>query len=331
MLIETLSTFPHMYDSVMGESMMKRAQEKGILEFRAHDLRDWTHDRHRTTDDDPYGGGAGLVMKCEPIFEAVEAILGKEFVEAKLASAMGEPGGISGGAHQASSAANAISPVGCRAERGLSERLSTTRKAAPGGLASSSTMVEFGGDAGCPDRASSAAPQIVFLAPQGRPFDDAYADKLAAADHLLFICGHYEGIDERVYALADHVISLGDYVLTSGELASMVVIDAAVRKLPGVLGAAEGPVDESFTSGLLEYPQYTRPADFRGMRVPEVLTSGNHAAIARWRREQSLARTAAARPDLIAAAEAADLLTPADQKFLKLLEPAPTGAAEGVS
>lgn len=293
MLIETLSTFPHMYDSVMGESMMKRAQEKGILEFRAHDLRDWTHDRHRTTDDDPYGGGAGLVMKCEPIFEAVEAILGKEFVEAKLASAMGE--------------------------------------AAPGGLASSSTTVEFGGDAGCPDRASSAAPQIVFLAPQGRPFDDAYADKLAAADRLLFICGHYEGIDERVYALADHVISLGDYVLTSGELASMVVIDAAVRKLPGVLGAADGPVDESFTSGLLEYPQYTRPADFRGMRVPEVLTSGNHAAIARWRREQSLARTAAARPDLIAAAEAAGRLTPADQKFLKLLEPAPTGAVEGVS
>ena len=253
MLIETLSTFPHMYDSVMGESMMKRAQEKGILEFRAHDLRDWTHDRHRTTDDDPYGGGAGLVMKCDPIFEAVEAILGKEFVEAKLAAAP---------------------PQGESQQR------------------------------------SSAAPQIVFLAPQGRPFDDAYADKLAAADHLLFICGHYEGI---------------------GELASMVVIDAAVRKLPGVLGAAEGPVDESFTSGLLEYPQYTRPADFRGMRVPEVLTSGNHAAIARWRREQSLARTAAARPDLIAAAEAAGRLTPADQKFLKLLEPAPTGAAEGVS
>lgn len=274
MLIETLSTFPHMYDSVMGESMMKRAQEKGILEFRAHDLRDWTHDRHRTTDDDPYGGGAGLVMKCDPIFEAVEAILGKEFVETKLAAAP---------------------PQGESQQR------------------------------------SSAAPQIVFLAPQGRPFDDAYADKLAAADHLLFICGHYEGIDERVYTLADHVISLGDYVLTSGELASMVVIDAAVRKLPGVLGAAEGPVDESFTSGLLEYPQYTRPADFRGMAVPEVLTSGNHAAIARWRREQSLARTAAARPDLIAAAEAAGRLTPADQKFLKLLEPAPTGAAEGVS
>ena len=315
MLIETLSTFPHMYDSVMGESMMKRAQEKGILEFRAHDLRDWTHDRHRTTDDDPYGGGAGLVMKCEPIFEAVEAILGKELVEAKLASAMGEPGGISGGAHQASSAANETAQWAVsQSEDCLSE--------------SGYPAVPPQGES---QQRSSAAPQIVFLAPQGRPFDDAYADKLAAADHLLFICGHYEGIDERVYALADHVISLGDYVLTSGELASLVVIDAAVRKLPGVLGAADGPVDESFTSGLLEYPQYTRPADFRGMRVPEVLTSGNHAAIARWRREQSLARTAAARPDLIAAAEAADLLTPADQKFLKLLEPAPTGAAEGVS
>ncbi|MEC4273880.1 tRNA (guanosine(37)-N1)-methyltransferase TrmD [Adlercreutzia sp. R25] len=255
MLIETLSTFPHMYDSVMGESMMKRAQEKGILEFRAHDLRDWTHDRHRTTDDDPYGGGAGLVMKCEPIFEAVEDILGTD----------------------------------------------------------------------------EHRPQIVFLAPQGRPFDDAYATELAAADHLLFICGHYEGIDERVYTLADHVISLGDYVLTSGELASMVVIDAVVRKLPGVLGAADGPIDESFTSGLLEYPQYTRPANFRGMEVPEVLTSGNHALIARWRREQSLARTARLRPDLLAAFAAAGQLTPADQKFLKLLEPASAGDVEGVS
>ena len=312
MLIETLSTFPHMYDSVMGESMMKRAQEKGILEFRAHDLRDWTHDRHRTTDDDPYGGGAGLVMKCDPIFEAVEAILGKDVVEAKLAAAKGEPGGDTGCPDRASSAANET------AQWAVSQ--------------SEDCLSESGYPAAPPQGESQQhRPQIVFLAPQGRPFDDAYADKLAAADHLLFICGHYEGIDERVYVLADHVISLGDYVLTSGELASMVIIDAAVRKLPGVLGAAEGPVDESFTSGLLEYPQYTRPADFLGMAVPEVLTSGNHAAIARWRREQSLARTAAARPDLIAAAEAAGRLTPADLKFLKLLEPASTGAAEGVS
>ena len=172
----------------------------------------------------------------------------------------------------------------------------------------------------------------IYLSPCGRTFTQSVARELKDKyDHLILVCGHYEGIDERVYTLADHVISLGDYVLTSGELASMVIIDAAVRKLPGVLGAAEGPVDESFTSGLLEYPQYTRPADFRGMAVPEVLTSGNHAAIARWRREQSLARTAAARPDLIAAAEAAGRLTPADQKFLKLLEPASTGAVEGVS
>lgn len=261
MIIETLSTFPSMYDSVMGASMMRIAQEKGILRFLAHDLRDWTHDRHRTTDDDPYGGGDGLVMKCEPLFEAYDDL---------------------------------------------------------------TCEVGAGGEA-------LPRPCTIFLAPHGEPFDDALACELAREERLLFVCGHYEGIDERVYTLADHVISLGDYVLTSGELASMVVIDAAVRKLPGVLGAAEGPVDESFTSGLLEYPQYTRPADFRGMRVPEVLTSGNHAAIARWRREQSLARTAAARPDLIAAAEATGRLTPADQKFLKLLEPAPTGAAEGVS
>lgn len=237
MIIETLSTFPHMYDSVMGESMMKRAQEKGILQFKAHDLRDWTHDRHRTTDDDPYGGGAGLVMKCEPIFEAVDDILGD-------------------------------------------------------------------------------SAKIVFLAPQGRTFDDAYATELSREDHLLFICGHYEGIDERVYTLADHVISLGDYVLTSGELASMVVIDAVVRKLPGVLGAADGPIDESFTSGLLEYPQYTRPANFRGMEVPPVLLSGNHQAVAQWRREQSLRRTAERRPDLLRAFERAGNLTAADQKYL---------------
>lgn len=263
MLIETLSTFPHMYDSVMGASMMKRAQDKGIVEFRAHDLRDWTHDRHRTTDDDPYGGGAGLVMKCEPIFEAVEDILG--IPEA---------------------------PVGT----------------------------------GCMRPAT-----IVFLAPQGRRFDDACASELAACGHLLFVCGHYEGIDERVYALADEVISLGDYVLTSGELASMVVIDAVVRKLPGVLGAEDGAADESFASGLLEYPQYTRPAVFRGAAVPEVLLSGNHAAVARWRREQSLARTARLRPDLLAAFERDGHLTSADRDFLKSCTDAQGGNGEALS
>ena len=238
MRIDTLSTFPDMFSSVMGASMMRRAQEKGLLDFHAYDLRDWTYDRHRTTDDDPYGGGDGLVMKCEPLFEAAEAIA-----------------------------------------------------------------------------AEGPAPHTVFMAPQGQPFDDALACELAAEERLLFVCGHYEGIDERAYALADRVISLGDYVLTSGELASMVVIDAVVRKLPGVLGAPDGAAEESFAAGLLEHPQYTRPASFRGMEVPPVLLSGDHGAVARWRREQSLARTAALRPDLIEAAE----LTPDDREFLKNL------------
>ena len=230
MLIETLSTFPHMYDSVMGESIMRRAQNCGAIEFNAYDLRDWTHDRHRTTDDDPYGGGAGLVMKCEPIFEAYDDISSR----------------------------------------------------------------------------SEARPYTVFLAPTGQPFTQDVAQELTSQDRLLFICGHYEGIDERVYSLADKVISLGDYVLTSGELASMVVIDAVTRLLPGVLGDDMSAVDESFNGGLLESPHYTRPASFRGMDVPPVLLSGNHAAIAEWRRRQSLVRTARLRPDLLETADISD-------------------------
>ncbi|WP_417751837.1 tRNA (guanosine(37)-N1)-methyltransferase TrmD [Senegalimassilia anaerobia] len=241
MIIETLSTFPDMYTSVMGASMMRIAQEKGILEFHAHDLRDWTHDRHRTTDDEPYGGGDGLVMKCAPIFEAYEDICSR-----------------------------------------------------------------------------ASKPYTIFLAPQGRRFDDAAACELAKQDHLLFICGHYEGIDERAYTLADQVISLGDYVLTSGELASMVVIDAVVRKLPGVLGAETGALSESFADGLLEYPQYTRPANFNGMEVPPVLLSGNHGAVDVWRRQQSLERTWRLRPDLLEGVA----LTDADRAFLQSLSTA---------
>ena len=153
------------------------------------------------------------------------------------------------------------------------------------------------------------------MAPQGRRFDDACACELAKQDRLLFICGHYEGIDERAYTLADEVISLGDYVLTSGELASMVVIDAVVRKLPGVLGAETGALGESFADGLLEYPQYTRPASFNGMEVPAVLLSGNHGAVDRWRREQSLERTYRLRPDLLEGMELPD----ADRAFLQSL------------
>ncbi len=243
-IIETLSTFPHMYDSVMGTSMMRIAQSKGILDFRAYDLRDWTHDRHRTTDDDPYGGGNGLVMKCEPIFEAFDAIVGEQANDSAL-----------------------------------------------------------------------PAPTVIFLSPCGRPFDEACVQELAIKERLLFVCGHYEGIDERAYSLADYVISLGDYVLTSGELASMVVIDAVVRKLDGVLGAEDGAACESFADGLLEYPQYTRPATYRGMDVPEVLLSGNHAKIEQWRHEQSLMRTARFRPDLLEKVE----LSASDLDFLQSL------------
>jgi tRNA (guanine37-N1)-methyltransferase len=171
--------------------------------------------------------------------------------------------------------------------------------------------------------AEGPKPHVVFLAPQGRQFDDAMAHRLAREERLLFVCGHYEGIDERAYTLADSVISIGDYVLTSGELAAMVVIDAVVRKLPGVLGAEQGAIDESFNGGLLEYPQYTRPAEFRDMEVPAVLRSGDHGAVDVWRRQQSLERTLRLRPDLL---ESADL-TEDDVAFLKTLEPRETDGA----
>lgn len=288
MIIETLSTFPDMYESVMGASMMRIAQEKGILDFKAHDLRDWTHDRHRTTDDEPYGGGDGLVMKCAPIFEAYESLCdatGKGSIAAPAESTQGE--GAAASAEQAPCEGSDSDA----AEQALSDA-----SAAPA------------------DREASN-PYTIFLAPQGRRFDDACACELAKQDRLLFICGHYEGIDERAYTLADEVISLGDYVLTSGELASMVVIDAVVRKLPGVLGAETGALGESFADGLLEYPQYTRPATFNGMEVPAVLLSGNHGAVDRWRREQSLERTYRLRPDLLEGMELPD----ADRAFLQSL------------
>jgi tRNA (guanine37-N1)-methyltransferase len=258
MIIETLSTFPSMFDSVMGSSMMRIAQEKGIIDFTAYDLRDWTYDRHRTTDDEPYGGGVGLVMKCEPIFDAYDALCGiRDLTEAQKAAA--------------------CRPTGCK-----------------------------------PRHADGVRPCTVFLSPTGERFDDKIALELAKEERLLFVCGHYEGIDERAYDLADRIISLGDYVLTSGELASMVIIDAVVRKLPGVLGAETGALEESFSDGLLEFPQYTRPGTFRDKEVPPVLLSGNHAAIATWRHEESLRRTAQFRPDLLADVQ----LSESDRVFL---------------
>ena len=295
MIIETAATFPDMYESVMRASMMRIAQEKGILDFKAYDLRDWTHDRHRTTDDEPYGGGDGLVMKCAPIFEAYESL---------CASPCG-----------GSDAATRASGEGASDVAGQMLGDSSGAGQAPGeGSASAAAEQALSAASAAADRAASR-PYTIFLAPQGRRFDDACACELAKQDRLLFICGHYEGIDERAYTLADEVISLGDYVLTSGELASMVVIDAVVRKLPGVLGAETGALGESFADGLLEYPQYTRPATFNGMEVPAVLLSGNHGAVDRWRREQSLERTYRLRPDLLEGMELPD----ADRAFLQSL------------
>ena len=219
--IETLSVFPEMFETVMATSIIGRAREKGALEYTGHDLRTWTHDRHRTVDDEIYGGGPGQLMKVEPVFEALDELLANE-------------------------------PA-----------------------------------------------KVLIFTPQGRRFNQDMAKEFAQERRLLMICGRYEGFDERVYTRADCCVSLGDYILTGGELAAMVVIDAVVRLLPGVLGDEASNLDESFAEGLLEYPQYTRPASYRGMDVPEVLLSGNHAAIAEWRRKMSIIKTAELRPDLL--------------------------------
>lgn len=231
MRIDAISVIPQVFDPYLGASIMGRAQARGIFEFHAHDLRTWTHDRHRTVDDAPFGGGQGMLMKPEPLFEAVEAV-----------SAL-----------------------------------------------------------------DSRPAQIVFFSPCGTPFDQRMAERLSKAERLMFVCGRYEGMDERVYTLADEVISLGDYVLTGGELAALTVTDAVVRLLPGALGDDMSAQDESFSSeGLLEYAQYTRPAEFRGQRVPDVLLSGDHGAVDRWRRQNALERTLALRPDLLEHAHLTD-------------------------
>lgn len=251
MLIETLSVFPGVFDAYLGASIMGRAQKKGIFEFRAHDLRDWTHDRHRTVDDAPFGGGQGMLMKPAPIFEAVNAI-----------------------------------------------------KAAD-------------------DRPA----RVIFFTPVGTPFTQREAERLSREDRLIFVCGRYEGMDERVYSLADEALSLGDYVLTGGELPAMVVTDAIVRLLPGALGDEMSSQDESFSDdGLLEYAQYTRPADYDGMAVPEVLLSGDHARVNAWRRRNAIERTARLRPDLLESANITD-----DERELAhgiMLQVEPEGEAE---
>lgn len=221
MKIDVLTLFPGMFAGPLDESIVARARKQGSLELRVHNLREWTHDRHRTVDDRPFGGGPGMVIKCEPIFEAVESLRG-------------------------------------------------------------------------PDT------RVALMCPTGQRFDQAAARGLSALPHLIMLCPSYEGLDERIReGLVDFEFSVGDFVLTSGNLPAMMVIDAVTRLLPRVLGDEESALDESFSHGLLEYPHYTRPADFRGRRVPEVLLSGHHAEIEKWRREQALTKTRQRRPDLL--------------------------------
>jgi tRNA (guanine37-N1)-methyltransferase len=221
MKIDVLTLFPAMFAGPLDESIVQRARKSGALELKIRNLRDYTHDRHKTVDDRPFGGGPGMLLKPEPIFEAVEDLARED-----------------------------------------------TR--------------------------------VILLSPAGRKFNQAIARELAQQEHLLLICGSYEGFDERVREhLADDELSIGDYVLTNGALPAMVIIDTVTRLLPGVLGDDESSLEESFSQELLEYPHYTRPAEFRGMKVPEVLLSGNHAEIAKWRAEQARLRTKERRPDLL--------------------------------
>jgi len=221
MRVHLLTLFPEMVRGFLEQSMMKRAVDLGRAEFHVVNPRDFATDTHRTTDDRPYGGGPGMVMKPEPLFAALESVK--------------EPESL-----------------------------------------------------------------VIHLTPQGRPFQQSAARELSACEHLIFLCGHYEGIDQRVLdTFVDREISIGDYVLTNGALAAAVVIDATVRLIPGVLGGEGSAEAESFTAGMFDHPHYTRPEEFRGMNVPEVLLSGNHAAITAWREEQAFKKTSRVRPDLL--------------------------------
>ena len=221
MEFDILTLFPGIFAGPLDESILKRARESGLVQIRVHNLRDFTHDKHRVVDDRPYGGGPGMLMKPEPIFEAVEKLQ---------------------------------RPDSC----------------------------------------------VVLMTPQGKPFTQADAGQFAGKPHLIIICGHYEGVDERVReALVDEEISIGDYVLTNGALAAAVVVDAVTRLLPGAIGHEQSAADDSFATGMLEGPQYTRPPEFRGMRVPDVLLSGDHGAVEKWRVNEARQRTRQRRPDLL--------------------------------
>lgn len=242
MKFEILTLFPDMFAGPFDESIIRRAVERGLIDIRLHNIRDYAVDKHRTVDDAPYGGGAGMVMKPEPLAACIEKV------------AIERP-----------------------------------------------------------------AARVIMTSPQGKPFNQSLAERLAREEELVIICGRYEGIDERVRELfVDEEISLGDFVLTGGEIAAMVIVDAVTRLIPGVLGSDASAADDSFSDGLLEYPQYTRPPEFRELAVPDTLLSGNHQEIARWRRRMALQRTAQRRPELLASAR----LTEDDRKYLQDLEKA---------
>ncbi len=230
MQVHIFTLFPQMFAGPFSESIVGRAAAKGLLDICLHDFREHAHDRHHTVDDSPYGGGPGMVLKPEPLFEAVESALG--------------------------------APPSC---------------------------------------------PVILLTPQGKPFNQAAAARLAAEPVLALLCGHYGGVDERIREhLATEELSIGDYVLTGGELAAMVVVDAVTRLIPGVLGAEESAAEDSYATGILQHPLYTRPPDFRGWPVPDVLLSGNHQVVAAWRRRQALLRTRQRRPDLLESAPLTD-------------------------
>lgn len=240
MRFDIFTLFPNLFAGVFDESILQRARETGRVEIFLHDIRAFALDKHHVTDETAYGGGGGMVMKPEPLFRAVETILGE---------------------------------------------------------------------------ARAARPPVILLTPQGRVFNTAIARELSQLPRLALLCGRYEGIDERVRALVDDEISIGDYVLTGGEIPAMVLVDAVARFLPGVVGDPDAPHQDSHATGLLEHPHYTRPVEFRGMRVPDILLSGHHAQIQRWRRNESLKRTLERRPDLLRRAQ----LSEADKNFLREL------------
>ncbi|MGE5602886.1 MAG: tRNA (guanosine(37)-N1)-methyltransferase TrmD [Nitrososphaerales archaeon] len=264
MHFDIFTLFPGMFSGFLADSILKRAQAAGIISVGLHNIRDYAEGRHRVTDDTPYGGGGGMVMKPEPVFRAVETVLTRE------------PGWV------------------------FTPSAGTTEPPAAAG------PVDLPEDV-----------PIILLSPQGRTFTQAIAEELARYRRIALICGRYEGVDERVRkGLVTDEISIGDFVISGGELAAAIIVDAVTRVQPGALGCDMGAFEDSFATGVLEYPQYTKPPAFRGQRVPDILASGDHAKVARWRREQALLRTWLRRPDLLNSAP----LSEQDRKFLEQLK-----------